>query len=695
MRWYPASWHMRIGVAVAVIGCAALAVASVAPIATAQTTTPARTQDRTLTQNPAQPGSKVTHVTIDGKRRGPVFDGVGAIAGGGGNPRLLIDYPARQQNQILNYLFGPGGADLQILKLEIGDDSSPSDGAEPSIEHTEGQIDCDSGYDWWLAGQAVARNPHIVLTGLQWGAPGWVGSVWSQADISYVLDWLNCAKQHHLTISYLGGWDEHGYNVTWYENLRQALNDHGYGKVKLMAADSYPGQSYDWQRTYAVATAAASSAKFKAALGVIAVHDTCGGPTRGYQCESTPIARKLGLPIWESELGALHGSASAGSMARTINNGYNQAGVTGFLEWPLVSAMPAGLLYQGRGMVAADEPQRGFYYVNRIAWAIAQTTQFVQPGWRHVTGADGNLGRTGSYDAYVGPNGRDWSLVAQNSGQHADQPLTSQVVTVKLTGGLKTARIGVWSTDLASSKPSTWFVRQRDVKVTRGEFSYTIPPGYAVSFTSTTGQSHRRYDTPPAAPQHLPYTATPDASNEAWGLGTQEGAFVYQPCGGGTGGECLQQMADQSPIWWQKPTAGNPAPYAITGASTWSGYTVSASVLVPTATDSAALIGRYSDQAYDLPSEFDGYVFQFFGNGNWELIQNSLTPDPKVLGQGTVTGIKPDTWHSLSLSLHSSQIVAAVDGTVVSTKTSPAYHSGLAGIGTDWSGVQFGSLTVR
>ncbi len=65
---------------------------------------------------------------------------MGGVLGGGGNARYLMDYPARQRQQILDYLFKPGyGASLQILKLEIGGDANTTDGAEPSIEHTRGQ----------------------------------------------------------------------------------------------------------------------------------------------------------------------------------------------------------------------------------------------------------------------------------------------------------------------------------------------------------------------------------------------------------------------------------------------------------------------------------------------------------------------------------------------------------------------------
>ncbi|MGH3266775.1 MAG: hypothetical protein ACRDNS_32890, partial [Trebonia sp.] len=96
-----------------------------------------------------------TDITVDPDAAGRVFDGVGAISGGGGNSRLLIDYPPKQRNEILDYLFKPGyGANLQILKLEIGGDANSTDGAEPSIEHTRGAVNCNAGYEFWLAEQA-------------------------------------------------------------------------------------------------------------------------------------------------------------------------------------------------------------------------------------------------------------------------------------------------------------------------------------------------------------------------------------------------------------------------------------------------------------------------------------------------------------------------------------------------------------
>ena len=119
----------------------------------------------------------VTTVTVTGAGGDRLYQGVGAVLGGGGNARYLMDYPEPERGQILDYLFKPGyGAALQLLKLEIGGGANSSDGAEPSVEPVRGQVNCDAGYEFSIARQAVARNPGIRLYGLQWTAPGWVGA---------------------------------------------------------------------------------------------------------------------------------------------------------------------------------------------------------------------------------------------------------------------------------------------------------------------------------------------------------------------------------------------------------------------------------------------------------------------------------------------------------------------------------------
>lgn len=92
----------------------------------------------------AAPAQAATSIILDGTSAGRTFDGVGAISGGGGNSRLLVDYPEPQRGQVLDYLFKPGhGAALQILKAEIGGDTNSTSGAEPSHQHTRGDLDCN------------------------------------------------------------------------------------------------------------------------------------------------------------------------------------------------------------------------------------------------------------------------------------------------------------------------------------------------------------------------------------------------------------------------------------------------------------------------------------------------------------------------------------------------------------------------
>jgi hypothetical protein len=214
-----------------------------------------------------------------------------------------------------------------------------------------------------------------------------------------------------------------------------------------------------------------------------------------------------------------------------------------------------------------------------------------------------------------------------------------------------------------------------------------------VSFTSTTGQSHLQSTPPADAPMTLPYSAAPDASQEAWGLDSQEGAFVYEPCLGGVTGQCIEQQVNQKPIFWETPRYGTPTPYAIVGDPGWSNYTVSASVLFSAASGSAGLISRFSHQGND-PKHFDGYQFDLGGNGSWQLLQNASDAVAKVLASGKVTGITQNAWHAISLAANGTQLTASVDGTAVAQVTSAAYSAGLAGIESNWAPVQFNSLTV-
>jgi len=623
-----------------------------------------------------------TVITLDGRRPGPAYQGIGAISGGGGNSRLLVDYPAAQRRQILDYLFKPGyGAALQILKLEIGGDVNSSDGSEPSVEHAQGQVNCAAGYEFWLAEQARALNPAIKIYGLQWAAPGWVGgghqTVWTRADIRYVLDWLNCARSHGLTVNYVGGWNERGDGFAvggpaWFEGLRAALNTAGYRSVRIVAADSFVSSHGP-----DVANDLAADPAFLAAVAVIGYHDSCGYPTSGSTCTVPAVARKLGKPVWQSEIGAMDSNLGAAAMARSINNSYLQAGVTALIHWPVVDSMPPYLPYENRGLVWADQPWSGHYQVNLMTWVIAQTTQFARPGWRHITGANAALGRGswGTYDSYEAPHGSAWSLVVQTTTAHA-----AQSVVVRLKGGLARSAVRVWSTSLNPRRPGTWFVRDADAHPVGGTFRYVIRPGYVYTFSTSVGQGKGRATAPASASMPLPYTARPDSSNEAWALAAQDGAFEYA-----RDRQTIVQTADVTPVFWH--VSGPRFPYAVVGGGNWSDYTVFAKVRFSATGQTAGLIARFDRSARGTqPSQFAGYRLVVSASGAWRLIHDRGTRVPVTLRSGTVSAPGLGTWAALALAVHGTKLIARIDSTRVASVTlNAAWLASSPEAGTAWT----------
>jgi Glycosyl hydrolase family 59 len=660
----PTGPRKRDRVTVRISGRAAIAVAAVTLVTACSTpATPARPHGRTLIAVAIRPARDA--VVINGARPGPVFQGIGAISGGGGNSRLLIDYPPRERAQILDYLFSPRfGASLQMLKLEIGGGGFSSDGSEPSVEAAAGRLDCGAGYEFWLARQALARNPAIKLYGLQWSAPAWVrdrhGGLWSLADVGYVVDWIRCARQNGLTISYVGGWNEH-YQGTpaeraWFVNLRTALDSAGFAGTAIVAADGTPqapqiaeghrrlgyAPLLAWQT---VAGDLVTDPSFARAVSVLGVHDTCGLPTTGYRCvvaaQARTLAARLGKPLWESELGATPATGTnpalsgPGGLARALNDAYIQAGITGILVWPLIDAIPPDLPHENRGLVQADFPWDGYYDVTPLTWVIAQTTQFTAAGWRYAAGANGDLPAGGSYDTYLAPGRSAWSMVAQTSVATA-----AQQVTVRVTGGLPARVVHVWSTSLRGPGQ---FIKDRDIIPHQGAFAALLEPGYIYTFVRGV----------------------------------------------------LTQTAAGEPVEWQYP-GRSPAPYAIVGQNTWRDYTVSARVILPTHGTAfpgpgATLIARFGGFGGTTFSQFRGYALMIRSSGAWQIVASG--PAAVTLASGWVAAARV---YTLNLTTRGTSISARINGVLVAAVTNGRYRYGPAGLGSlGYYPVRYASFTVR
>jgi hypothetical protein len=638
---------------------------------------------------PGQTRAHHVSFTINGSRPGPAFQGVGAISGGGGNSRLLIDYPKAQRQQILDYLFKPGyGADLQILKLEIGGDAYATDGSEPSIEQTRGNINCAAGYELWLAQQARTLNPKIQLYALQWNAPHWVGGAWSTADIGYIVDWLRCATEAGLRINYLGGWNEHlPHGITtqvmnWFVRLRSTLDAKGYASVRIVAVDSFAHENGT-----DVANRIVGHPAFRKAVAVLGYHNLCRYPATGKICLVPAAARTSGKLIWESEIGALRQGTGVAAMTRSINNAFIQVRATGLIAWPLMDSMPAYLPEEDRGLIFADQPWNGQYQVNLMTWVIAQTTQFTQPGWRHILGAAGQFGGAyGSYNTYEAPDHSGWTLNVQTT----DAP-AAQTISVHVDRGLPRSMVHVWSTNVRSGRSGSWFVQHINVHPANGGFSYVLQPGFIYTFTTTTGQGKGRKISPSSGPMPLPYTAKPDMSNEPKDLGAQDGSFEYLP-----DGQTIEQTTVGAPVFWQNPSRFR-FPYAVVGNNGWSNYEVSAFVSFTAAGQSAGLISRFSHpKANGVAQRFSGYQFVVTESGAWSLLSNRVGKPPIVLKTGKLSapvGVATPT--KLSLSAHGAQIVAMISGNVVASVANRSYQAGDAGISTGgWYPVQFTNLMV-
>jgi hypothetical protein len=200
---------------------------------------------------PAPPVS--SSITLDAAAFGPALAGIGAISGGGATSRLLVDYPEPQRTQVLDMMFKPySGAQLQVLKVEIGGGAFTSDGAEAShrytADDTRSPVRFQRGYEWWLMAEAHQRNPAIVFYGLPWSWPAWVGggkgSPWSNKSLAveYIVDWVRGAKRvHGLDIGWIGDWNESPPDWDYNILLRSALDAAGFPGTKIAASDQGNG----------------------------------------------------------------------------------------------------------------------------------------------------------------------------------------------------------------------------------------------------------------------------------------------------------------------------------------------------------------------------------------------------------------------------------------------------------------------
>ncbi|WP_162606376.1 discoidin domain-containing protein [Jiangella asiatica] len=644
---------------------------------------PASADGTAATDPPAAAAGTQDIVVIDPASPGRTFDGLGAVSASASS-RLLYDYPEPERSQILDYLFKPGyGAGLQLLKVEIGADTNSTSGAEPSHERTRGDVDCDRGYAWWLMKEARKRNPDIVLSGLQWGAPGWFeGGFWSQDNIDYLINWLDCAEQQGLEIDYMGGWNESGYDEDWFVAFERALAEH-HPDVRLAAADDEP------HRGWRVADDLAANPEFGAAVDVANLHSPCGHRTLYQVCQSTQTARDLGKPLWIGELSAMAHDAGAEPLARVANRMYIDADITAMMAWTPISAWYSNITLADTGLMVAEWPWSGFYDVGDSIWAYAHTTQFAQPGWRYLDSGSRRLSSGATVVSLLSPDGGDVSAVVETLDATGPGSITFDLSEAPA------GELQVWSTDFGSDDPADRFRHVGTVVPQGGQATIDVEPGHVYSVTTTDGQA--KGDARPSADVtgQLAIPFREDFEGIEHGqlaryFSDLAGGFEAAPCLAGRSGTCYQQQITEAPISWG--LVGELPLSTLVGDPRWWGdYTVRADVML-TEPGYVEVGGRVSGQSWG--SQASGYHLRV-GTDGWALHSRDHAGRRDVVLASGEEAIGVGEWHEVALSMHGDELGVHVDGVRLGQVRDTTQRTGNVALSVSaWQQAQFDDVAV-
>jgi len=604
-------------------------------------------------------------VTLDGRRVGRVFEGIGALSAGASS-RLLIEYPEPYRSQILDFLFKPNyGAGFQHLKVEIGGDVNSTDGCEPSHQHTRRDENYHRGYEWWLMRQAKQRNPGICLDALEWGAPAWIGNGYfnTQDNADYIARYIKAAKTvHGLDIDYTGAWNETRADMGFVKLLRQTLDRSGLGRVQLVADDDI-----NW---WGIVEVMQTDPELAQAVQVVGVHYP--------KYNSTAAARACGKRLWASEDGPWKGNwAGAAALAKLYNRNYIVGKMTKTIIWSPVTAYYDNLPLPGSGVMRANAPWSGHYQVQPALWATAHTTQFARPGWLYLEDGCGLL-PGGSCVALKSPTGNDFSIILETIDAEE-----TQAVTFDLTGGLSgQALVHVWR-----SSATEQFVKVGQLQAEGGKLALALEPGCIYSLTTTTGQTKGAAASP--APAQFPVPYFEDFERYAPGatpryFADQAGCFEVADRAKGKG-RCLRQVLTQKGIEWQFHL--DPFPETFLGNPNWCDYAVSAEALLE-GPGFVSLFGRVGLVPRHA-SPPNAYWLKVDQAGYWELGTAS-----HALASGRVP-FSVNTWHKLKLRFAGTTIQAFIDERQAAEVTDATYSCGMAGVGCGWHRAQFDNLSIQ
>uniref|UniRef100_A0A4W4G8I0 Galactocerebrosidase n=1 Tax=Electrophorus electricus TaxID=8005 RepID=A0A4W4G8I0_ELEEL len=548
------------------------------------------------------------------------FDGIGGLSGGGATSRLLINYNESYRSQILDYLFKPNfGASLHILKVEIGGDAQTTDGTEPSHMHNENDENYFRGYEWWLMKEAKKRNPDIILIGLPWAFPGWVGqgSNWPYTfpniTANYVVSWVIGAKQHHgLDINYIGVCSECSV-MLYLHSHRVRICSESITYFCSVASVHYPGTM------------------------------------------TIKEAMITGKVLWSSEdYSTFNNNIGAGCWARILNQNYVNGRMTSTISWNLIASYYEDLSFGRDGLMTAEEPWSGNYVVESPIWITAHTTQFAQPGWTYLQTV-GHLKHGGSYVALTDGNGNLTIIIETMTHDHSEcirpslppYTVSPQTATFQLKGSFVSValtELQQWYSKLNfMNKKDTLFQNITPIKVSNGYFTLQLDVDEVYTITTVTSGHKGLYPDPPeAAPFPKKYfddfnVSSPPFS-EAPCFADQTGVFEYfrNLTDPGPHVYTLRQVVTQRPVTWAYDADQT---ITVIGDHTWQNLSVSCDVYIENENGGVFLAARV-DQGGESVKSAMGVFYWVFANGTY-----------KVTNDLGLSGTRVGIWHTLTLTV--------------------------------------------
>lgn len=625
---------------------------------------------------PAPPPVPTPAVSIDDSvGLGPKFAGIGGISGGGATSKLLADYSPEVYSDIMDLLYKPNfGASLHWLKVEMGGDGDATEGSEPSHMRYEGDLNYQRGYEWLMMVEAKKRNPEVILQTLPWTWPGYInpepkctGEPWKNMSlaVNYTLAWLKGAKEvYDLDIKYIGNWNEKPQNDTYPQRLQKAIDEAGLKTQAGVYGPHYPGSNNS------------------------VVEGGC--PAEVYD--------GMPAPNYVDEEGSAAGASSARCLARVQNRHYVSGCYVGMLVWHLITAFYSYSPWNRCGLMVAGEPWSGHYDITEPLWAIAHTTQFVQPGWRFLKHGNGvgSLALGGSYVTYT--NGSDFSIVVEKMdpkdskcarGHNPEQNTSNEIVTFELGGHLATVKsLKVWFSNFSSDKPadSDQFQQLADVHVIDGKITLTVPVNTIYTLTTTTGQQKGVKTIPASEPFPTPYNddfeGKPLHQNGKY-FYDWIGAWEVLDSGDASHGQAMRQMTPICPLRWWTTYAFTPA------VSTFGPPDLLATTI--------SVDFKLESEGGFYFGPRNGPVVKMSSSGLWDYYKGG---HPKPGQKSSLSGSLPsdlslNTWHTMNMTQDSESTTSVtLNGKHVTTLTSPMKSGGLTIGIDDWFHVWVDNLKI-